>query len=226
MKILLPLMVSLFISGSAYSIEFDKSVPKNIQDQMKQDLNFINSVKLTGQTGLHSKIFGEKIDGAYKKYLETRISNVRYDDDPTSNVLAYVKEDVDNTMFLANNYMKYQVPQVMRIMTVYHEARHTEAKNKYWRHAICPTPFIGEDGKKVEGIVSGMTLAGLKACDTTNLGAYATGSILLKNVAKYCENCSEKVKMDADLYAMDMMKRIINKKARDEMKKDFKEVQL
>jgi hypothetical protein len=223
MKILFSLMLSLLISGSAYSVEFDKSVPKNIQSQMVQDLSFINGVKLTKQTGLHSKIFGEQIPGAYKQYFETRIFHVEYDDDQTSNAMAYVNPWVANTMFLANNYIKYQQPQISRIMIVYHEARHTEAEHGNWSHAICPTPFIGEDGKEVVGIVSGMKLAGEAACDTTNMGAYATGSILCKNVAKYCENCTEKVKMDADLFAMDMMKRIIDVKARDEMKKDFAE---
>lgn len=209
--------------SSAFSVEFDKTVPKNIQDQIVQDLAFINGVKLTKQSGLHGKIFGKLSSNAYNAYFLSRIENVVYDNDPNSTAMAYVSPLFGKTMFLANNYIKYKQPQIYRASIVFHEARHTEAENGHWTHAECPVPFLDENGKEIVGSVTGVKLAGEYACDTTELGAYATGAILAKNVSKYCENCGEKVKMDGDILATEMLKRIIDKKAKDLMLKDYAE---
>ena len=53
-------------------------------------------------------------------------------------------------------------------------------------------------------------MAGEYACDTTPFGAYGTGLVMLKNISKHCENCTDKVKMDAGLYADDHLRRIID----------------
>jgi hypothetical protein len=220
MKILLALAVSL-LSVSSFAVDFDGSVPANIQEQMKQDLSFMTTVQGSGQTNLHQKIFG-KVDGAaYKSFFENRIDSIGYNSCGGGKAVACVYPFLGKQMFITDNYIKFDHPQIARLMVVYHEARHTESENGNWSHATCPTPFNDENGNEIKSIWTGATLAGEPACDVTPLGSYGSSTIMEKNIAKFCSNCNEKVKMDADEFANDQMKRIIDAKAKEDMKKDF-----
>lgn len=217
------LSVSVFANQKS-KIIFDKNVPAGVQERFFQDLSFLNNVELSQETPFHLKIFGAFNKGSsYRSFFEERIKTVGYDEDPSNNAMAYVHPFYLNKMFFARNFTKFSVPQVSRVAVMYHESRHTEVKNGMWMHEICPTPFIGDDGKEVVGEVSGVKLAGEPACDTTELGAYALGGILLNNISRFCENCNEKVKMDADFFADAAAKRIIDANAKKKLKMDFGE---
>jgi hypothetical protein len=73
----------------------------------------------------------------------------------------------------------------------------------------------------VKSIWTGETLAGEPACDITPFGSYGSSMIMLKNVQKFCTNCTDKVKMDAGLYADDQFKRLIDANAIAQVKKDL-----
>jgi hypothetical protein len=221
MKVLLSLVASSLLSISAFAVSFDSDVPVNIQNQMKQDLSFMETIQGSGQTRLHQEIFGT-VDGAtYKNFFENHINSIGKDDCGNGNAVACVYSFLGKRMFITDNYIKFEHPQIARLMVVYHEARHTEREHGNWSHAICPTPFLGEDGKEILSIWTGATLAGEAACDITPRGSYGSSTILIENISKFCSNCNEKVKMDADIYAMDQMKRITDASAKAEMKKDF-----
>ena len=100
-------------------------------------------------------------------------------------------------------------------MVVFHEARHTESQNGNWSHATCPTPFVDANGKEIKSIWTGSTLAGEAACDSTALGSYGSSTIMLKNIQLNCTNCTDKVKMDAGLYADDQYKRLVGQAKTD-----------
>lgn len=220
MKILLVLAVTLSAVAS-FAVGFDSNVPADVQKQMVQDLEFMTTVHGTGQTGLHAKIFGQ-LDGAtYKSFFENRIKSIGYNSCGGGNAVACVYPMLGKKMFITDNYIKFSHPQISRLMVVYHEARHTESENGNWSHATCPTPFLDADGSEMKSIWTGATLAGQPACDVTPLGSYGSSTILIKNVSKFCDNCNEKVKMDASEYAADQMKRVIDAKAKEDMKNDF-----
>ena len=224
MKILLSLtlvLACLSVSVVASAVSFDSNVPAGVQEQMKQDLNFVTTIQGAKQTGLHAKIFGELNGSSYQKFFEQRIKSVGYNNCGGGNAVACVYPFLGKKMFITDNYIKFSHPQVARLMVVYHEARHTESENGNWSHATCPTPFLGEDGKEIKSIWTGATLAGEAACDVTPLGSYGSSTIMIKNISMHCENCNEKVKMDADMYAQDQLKRVIDAKAKADMKKDF-----
>ncbi|HLD99810.1 MAG TPA: hypothetical protein VJB59_06100, partial [Bdellovibrionota bacterium] len=124
-------------------------------------------------------------------------------------------------MWLTENFVKFSHPQVSRMMVVFHEARHTEVKNRNFPHATCPVPFKDADGQDMKSIWTGATLAGEPACDKTPFGSYGSSLIMLKNIQKFCLNCTDKVKMDAGLYADDQFKRIIDQNAIQAIKKDL-----
>jgi hypothetical protein len=124
-------------------------------------------------------------------------------------------------IWLTHNYTDFDHPQVAKMMVVFHEARHTEDDNGNWAHATCPTPFKDDQGRDMKSIWTGSTLAGEPACDDVSIGSYGSSTIMLKNIQKFCTNCTDKVKMDAGIYSDDQFKRITGARAKDEMKKDL-----
>ena len=206
----------------AQALKFDTDVPKNIQDQMVLDLAFMTELTGSGQTPFHKQIFTDLSGPAYKTYFETRITSVGVDDCGGGPAVACVQPFFNpNKMWLTDNFIKFNHPQVARMMVVYHEARHSETKSGNWMHDSCPRPFLGEDGKDKVSIWTGAKLAGEPACDSTYLGSYGSSTIMLKNISKFCSNCSDKVKMDAGIYADDQLGRIDRDDVKKAMLADF-----
>jgi hypothetical protein len=202
---------------------FDSDVPADIQAQMRADMAFMGTIKGGNATPLHKKIFGAVDGTAYVNFFETRVTGIGMDDCGSAKAVACVIPFQDpSKMWLTQNFIKFDHPQISRMMIVFHEARHTESRNGNWPHATCPTPFLDANGKDMVSIWTGATLAGEPACDVTPLGSYGSSTILLKNVQKFCTNCTDKVKMDAGLYADDQMGRITDDGARQQMETDFK----
>ena len=201
---------------------FDANVPADIQAQMRADLAFIKGIVGEKASALHLKIFG-KVDGAdYTNFFETRVSAIGMNSCGSANAVACVIPFRGSSkMWLTQNFIRFSHPQVSRMMVVFHESRHTETQNGNWSHATCPTPFRDANGKDVKSIWTGAMLAGEPACDKTPFGSYGSSTIMLKNISNFCVNCTDKVKMDAGLYADDQMGRITNAEAKRQMKDDL-----
>lgn len=57
-------------------------------------------------------------------------------------------------------------------------------------------------------------MAGISACDDRAIGAYGAEVIFQRNLVKYCEICSFKLKLDSKIYGEEMIHRIIVPKER------------
>ena len=201
-------------------LKYDANVAPAVKKQMEDDIVFINSISGTKPTPLFTQIFG-KMDGAtLSQWLLSRVKSVGYEV-RNDGAVAYVMSFQPSKMWLTQNFVQFSHPTVARLMIVYHEARHTEVKHGNFSHATCPTPFKDENGKDMKSIWTGRLLQGEAACDNTPFGSYGSSTIFLRNVADNCETCSEKVKMDADLYAIDQIGRVTNANAKEQMKQDF-----
>lgn len=221
-QLLALLLVSATATTSFAALKFDSDVPKNIQTQMVEDLAFMAQITGSGQTPFHKELFTEVSGKAYQQFFGTRIFSVGVDACGGGAAVACVQPFFDpNKMWLTENYIKFSHPQVARSMVVYHEARHSESKNGNWMHANCPRPFLDANGKDMVSIWTGAKLEGQPACDSTYKGSYGSSTIMLKNISKYCSNCSDKVKMDADIYAMDQLNRISKPAVKQSMLADF-----
>ena len=221
MKTLLTALV-LTLTLNAHALSYDSDVPKAIQDQMVGDLAFINQVTGSGQTAFHKQIFAGVDGNLYKTFFETRITAVGLDSCGGGAAVACVQPMFDpHKMWLTENFIKFSHPQVARLMVVYHESRHSETKNGNWMHDTCPRPFLDANGKDMQSIWTGAKLEGQPACDSTYLGSYGSSTVMLKNISKFCSNCSDKVKMDADIYAMDQLNRIDRPAVKKAMLDDF-----
>lgn len=207
-------------AGSGFT--FDSDVPQDIQAQMLGDLGFVGGIQGQGASPLHQQIFGGVDGSAYKRFFETRVRSVGMDDCGSAGAVACVMPYWDSSkMWLTQNYIQFSHPQIARLMIIFHEARHTETKNRNWPHASCPTPFLDADGKDMRSIWTGSMLEGQPACDSTPFGSYGSSSIMLKNVQKRCASCTDKVKMDAGLYGDDQLGRITDAGARRQIKEDL-----
>ncbi|MBI3550619.1 MAG: hypothetical protein HY078_16395 [Elusimicrobia bacterium] len=204
-------------------IVFDSDVDSALQQQIHEDLSFVGGLQGTASSGLHRKIFGEMAGADYIQFFEKRIKEVGMDDcGGGAGTVACVRPFFfPNKMWLTKNYVRFNQPQVSRVETVFHEARHTESDNGGWSHAMCPTPFRDENGQDVRGILSGTLIQGKAACDRTEFGAYSTGLVMLKNIQKFCANCTDKVKMDAGIFGDDVLKRIIDARAKTAIQDDL-----
>lgn len=222
MKKLMTALILLISISSQAALNFDSDVPPAIQSQMIADLNFISQLTGTGQTPFHKAIF-TAVDGkTYQTFFGTRITSVGVDSCGGGAAVACVQPFFDpNKMWLTENFIKFSHPQIARLMVVFHEARHSETNNGNWMHASCPRPFLDSNGKDMKSIWTGAKLEGQPACDNSQNGSYGSSTIMLKNINKYCSNCSDKVKMDADLYAMDQLNRISRPAVKQAMLADF-----
>ena len=201
---------------------FDANVPAAIKAQMIGDLDFIKTVQGGAGTPLHQQIFGAVDGKGYFDFFDNRVTAVGLNACGGGNAVACVIPFFDpSKMWITQNYIKFSHPQIARLMVVFHESRHTETQKGNWPHADCPTPFLDKDGKEIRSIWTGASLAGEPACDETPFGSYGSSTIMLKNIQKQCTNCTDRVKIDAGLYADDQLKRITDPEARRQMEQDF-----
>ncbi len=211
------------ISASALAYTFDSNVPRDVQNQVRTDMEFIRGLQGNTASGLHGQIWGTRVDGpTYVRWFETRVNSVGMNSCGSANAVACVIPYISSSkIWFTQNYVKFSHPQIAKMMVVFHEARHTERANGNWGHATCPTPFVDSNGTEIKSIWTGASLAGEPACDVTPFGSYGSSMIMLKNVQKFCTNCTDKVRMDAGLYADDQFKRLIDANAIAQVKKDL-----
>jgi hypothetical protein len=214
--------ITLFAGAQASALTFDQNVPKATQDQMTVDLAFVGSLTGAKVSALHQSVYGPMAANGYTTWFNARVKKVGYDASESGGAVAYVAPFLDSTkMVLTKNFTQFNHPQIARMMVVFHEARHTEDANGNWPHATCPQPFLDDNGNEIKSIWTGLPLAGLDGCDDAAIGAYGSSLIMMKNVSLNCDNCTDKVKMDAGIYADDQFKRIIDHSAHDQINKDL-----
>jgi hypothetical protein len=222
MKIICLLLCLGFAPLSGFAVNFDSNVPQAVKDQILGDLEFMRGIKSTKVTPLHKEIYGIINGDNYFNFFDSRVKSVGLSSCGSANAVACVQPFFDpSKIWLTPNYTKFSHPQIAKMMVVFHEARHTESQNGNWGHASCPSPFLDADGRDMKSIWTGASLAGQPACDSTPKGSYGSSTIMLKNIAKFCETCSDKVKEDAGIYSDDQLKRVTNANAKAQMLKDF-----
>ncbi len=218
MKLLLILSSLLLIqpvNAVELDLKFDSNVSANLRKQVFDDFNLMGTIAGFQQSPLHEEIFG-KIDGKnYLQWFQNRVKFFGFSNCGGPSAVACVNGKYKNKIFVTGNYTGIDHPQIARLMTLYHEARHTEVENGLWPHAKCPSNF------PYRSIWTGKKLSGNYACDSTVYGSYASASVLLNNVSKFCQNCSDKVKADAKIYSDDQVKRVIDQPSIEKLRLDF-----
>jgi len=221
MKTLFTFLSVLVVTSSAHAFTVDPNVPPEVAQQLQDDVQFVLTLSGTTVSPLHQEIFGAMSGPGYKTWFDTRITSVSKSSCGGGAAVACVSPWTDSHhMMITDNYIRFSHPQIARLMVIYHEARHSEDEHGNWMHATCPVPFLDENGKDMKSIWTGAMLEGEDACEDNAYGAYASSSILMKNLSKYCSSCNEKVRMDSGIYADNQINRITNAEAKAQMKQD------
>lgn len=216
-------LLTVFVSVHGFGYVIDPKVPAEVKQQIVNDLAFIDSIEGNKSTPIHTKIFGGVKGKLYTEFFESRVTDIGMSTcgGNAKAVACVIPWMGSSKIWLTNNYVKFSHPLMAKMMVVFHEARHTEVKEGNWPHATCPTPFIDpKTGKEKTSIFTGATLAGEPACDKTALGSYGSSQLMLKNIEKYCTNCTEKVRQDAQLYGDDQLGRMLGE-GKTEVEKDL-----
>ncbi|MFH1723166.1 MAG: hypothetical protein ABII00_00950 [Elusimicrobiota bacterium] len=213
--------VAWILSGPGVELRFSKKVPEELRRQFSADLGFIHGIEGSGASELHKGIFGRVEGAAYTDFFGSRVKEVSLHSCGSPYAVACVRRFYPNKMWLTPNYTKFDHPQILRMVVAFHEARHTERDKGNWPHASCPRPFQDEDGQDIRSIFTGASLAGRPACDITPFGSYGSSMIMVKNISEFCSNCTDKVMMDAGLYADDQLKRITDPEAKQAILDDL-----
>jgi hypothetical protein len=172
------------------------------KDLFNSDLAALSTLEFENVSPNHLKIFGSEKAVDIVNFIKRRIKDVtfitktKWADDPNNSLLAQTwpngKMEVTAAFF--------KKPQVDRISTIIHEARHAELKD--WPHVRCPKPYIFSVDNKSYRIPSDPS-AGLEvSCDMTDQGAYAIQYTFLSSVAESCINCFDDVRQEAELYSI------------------------
>ncbi len=221
MRLLCIVIVYFSFCQFTQAYTFDRKMPSEVKQEILKDLSFMSSIEGRSPSALHQEIFGLMNGDNYNQFFKDRVKKFGLSTCGSKNSVACVIPWVTNTVYLTENYTKFKHPQIARLLVLYHEARHTEGHNRNWPHAKCPQPFNDENGQARTSIWTGASLAGAPGCDSSYKGAYGSTVVLMKNIALNCENCSEKVLMDAEIYADDQLIRVTDPKAKEDILNDL-----
>jgi hypothetical protein len=218
MKLFSILLLGIASVGQAQTLQFDATVGTELRRQVQDDFSVLSGIQGARNSTLHREIFGPMEGQAYAHWFSDRVSYFGLSDcgSPQSAV-ACVEPKIKRKIWVTKNYTGIDHPQIARVMTLFHEARHTEDEHGNWSHSRCPIFY------KEKSIWTGKGLRWHYACDSTPYGSYASASVMLHNIARYCMNCSGKWIADASLYSNDQIKRVVKRKAKLRLRADFAE---
>ncbi len=223
------IIVCLFALNSNFAfadLAFDKDVPATLENQIRGDLDMVSSLQGATATPIYQNIFQAKTlaGNSLNNFFNQRITDFGMDDCGGGGSVAacVIPWNSTSKMWVTPNYVKFNAPQLFRVSIIFHESRHTEIKNNFFSHAICPVPYQDENGRDIVGIISGKPMAGLAACDERTNGAYGLQAVLLKNIELVCTSCTEKVRQDGQLFGDDALNRISDLQSRKVLTDDLK----
>lgn len=219
------ILISVFLPYKSLALTIDENIPLDVRQILLGDLEFLKAITGDNATHLHELVFGKgHIHGqAYYRFLNERVKAIGYDNSAQKRGVAYsaVFEGRRSKLWITKAYTSEKYPRILRLSVLLHEARHCE-KDSSWLHSKCPIPFLDEKGHDVV-TYSGKPLAGKEVlCDADEHGSYGVQVLFLKNVEKYCANCSSDEKNQAGAWAYENFKHIAKPQARQNLIMDFK----
>src|SRR4051812_45971326 len=90
MKIHFVSIVSFFLATTSFAFTFDRDVPKDLQNQITQDLAFVGTLQSNTQSDLHKEIFGELSGASYNKFFTSRVTAIGLNGCGNGNAVACV----------------------------------------------------------------------------------------------------------------------------------------
>lgn len=155
---------------------FGSDVPISLRNYLTEALTEIFQVQGSGATKLHEQIFNGTVSGGnYKKWFLSRVKKIVMTG--ACGVTAKIDSDGEPGVIYISRCVNLRPDSRLKfywISILFHEARHLEPQNNYWKHEICLDSSNN-----------------VSACDSNVEGAFGLEKVISKNVARYCTNCSE-----------------------------------
>lgn len=208
-----PKMTAPAIAGSSNypPVEVSSDFDSGQRRRIGADLAALYQIKGGGASALHQQVFGDVSGRNYLAFFTKRVSFIGKADSKDAYAYSYPGS---RGIWLGEKPMQDDTPQIRRISTFMHEARHAGGENGGWTHAVCP---LRPQAQQAPAPV----LSGREACDDAALGAYGIQAVFLYNVARYCSNCSGKMQMDAAMFSQELPSRIIDRDEQDLLLRDM-----
>jgi hypothetical protein len=177
-----------------------------LQSTVNQDWKFAQTIRGTAASPLHRKIFGDgPLDGKlYRDFFDRRVDRIEAEGFGFASCDgALACNGGDRIVHLSKSYGTLDVPPVIRLSFLIHEARHVDG----YTHEICPA-------MREKSPYQNISLSGKRSCDDSALGAYGVQIVMLRNIAEYCDSCSSLTRSDARSYSAYLMTLILSDRAR------------
>ena len=205
------LFVSLFIlifSKSIFAqIPIHESIPSELQGNIRKGLELVTSMKWSKQSNSHLEFFGPSNGGEiYLKFLEP-VAGVFFDSDESNGFFAYAEPGY-NVVYFTSLINDPDVPPLELVYALMHEVHHFGELLISHRHVACPS--VDVMGEPLVHPTLGHSYEGKFACDDYPDGAFGLGVIMMGQIVKYCENCSQETVERARLLGQKLLRRIIS----------------
>ncbi|MBC7395991.1 MAG: hypothetical protein H7333_00990, partial [Bdellovibrionales bacterium] len=166
------------LNAAADLIQFDDTVTPALRMELNGDFDFLSSVQSEKTSPLHRELFGMVQGASYLQWFNARVYRLGVDVCGGPASVACQMNAYPHQIFVTPNYVQNGYPQIARLMTLFHEARHSEVENNHWPHARCSLTY------PEISIWTGLGLKGHYACDSSEYGSYASASVMLNNISK------------------------------------------
>ena len=202
--------ITYFSENNFFESKMEEAKVRKLFSELSASLVFIENIKLAKTSPLFREFFKK---GALD-FLSENIKEFEWDSllgDPLAPIAMASGPDQSPSINVGFNYLKSHFSAVEKASILIHEARHNQSVK--FDHLDCPLNFPYSSS-------SGVPLAGEAACEKNYNGSYGVQIIFLKNISKFCTNCTTQVKQTANKLAVDYLNRIINKSAQEKLLKD------
>jgi hypothetical protein len=182
--------------STAHAIFTMSSDPQALaaKQTIESDFNAVSQFSFSNVSPLFQKIFDGQEAADVTRFFLKRVTSFSWDPSLTDIILASASPGTTH-ITVGPALLNSSIPQVYRISTFIHEARHNESKR--WGHVPCKSDY----SFKLDDIVFPETrLAQALFCDRYANGAYGVQYVFLRAIVNSCTNCTEKMKLDAKLY--------------------------
>lgn len=200
------------------TLNFDADVPEAIQAQFRDDLRWLYSLTSSNTSPLHQQIYGNSFGESYQRFFESYVKKVGFHDCFGGiSVACVIGGEEPGKIFITPEFANRSTTRLMRLMTLFHEARHLDTDVANWPHDLCPVPFLDENGQDIVGVLNGDKLEGQDACDWSVYGAYGTTAVMMSNIARFCTNCTDSERALAQDYAKMLTYRVTDPESRKKL---------
>ncbi len=194
---------------SATGPEFSKDFPEQFKVYLNSALEELYQVKGQGATPFHYKVFGGPVDGAiYRNWFHARVRKIKMQKDDCNFTAKIDSEGEPGVIYICSkvNQSPGLDSKLYWLSVLFHEARHLEPQNQYWKHQICMDEASGA----------------VKACDPSAFGPYGLEKIFSYNLVHYCSNCGDNFKKQAlEVFEDETNWSRLGRPAQDQLVNDF-----